>query len=117
MRFLMMTTPDPDAPPAPPSPELYAEMGAFIEESFRNGTLIATGGLEPTVTKIRHKGGQFTMTDGPFTEAKEAVVGFALVEVPSKEEAIALSKRFWRIVGDGEGIIQQVQEPGQAPGQ
>ena len=51
------------------------------------------------------------MTDGPFAESKEAIVGFALIEVRSKEEAIELSKRFWQIVGDGEGEIQQVFGP------
>ncbi len=48
------------------------------------------------------------MVDGPFTEAKEAVVGFALVEARTKEEAIELSKRFWQVVGDGQGEIYEV---------
>lgn len=112
MKFLMTTTPDENgATPPPPSPEEFAAMGAFMEESFRNGTLIATGGLEPIVTRIVSKGGTFTLTDGPFTEAKEAVVGWALVDVGSKEEAIEMSKRFWRIVGDGSGIIQRSYDP------
>ena len=51
------------------------------------------------------------MTDGPFTEAKEAVISFALVEVRSKEEAIELARRFWQIVGNGEGAIRQVYGP------
>jgi hypothetical protein len=51
------------------------------------------------------------VTDGPFAEAKEAVVGFALIDVRSKEEAIEHSKRFWSIVGDGEGEIRQVFGP------
>lgn len=112
MKYLMTTLPDATgATPPPPSPEEFAAMGKFMEESFRNGTLIATGGLEPVVTRIESKGGQFTLTDGPFTEAKEAVVGWALVEVGSKEEAIELSKKFWKIVGDGTGIIQRSYDP------
>ena len=51
------------------------------------------------------------MTDGPFTEAKETILSFALVEVRSKEEAIELAKRFWQIVGNGEGAIRQVYGP------
>ena len=116
MRYLLYTTPDPDAPPAPPTPELMAEMGQLVEEGFRNGTLIATGALDPHVTKIENAKGSFTLTDGPFTEAKEAVVGWALVEVKTKDEAIELSKQFWKIVGDGTGIIQRVYDPGEQPG-
>jgi hypothetical protein len=56
-------------------------------------------------------GGEITVTDGPFAEAKEAVGGFALVEVRSKEEAIEIGRRFLRIVGDGESVMQQVFGP------
>ncbi|WP_242659173.1 YciI family protein [Thermostaphylospora chromogena] len=56
-------------------------------------------------------GGEITVTDGPFTEAKEAVVGFALVEVRSKEEAIELARRFRKIAGDGVSEIRQVFGP------
>jgi hypothetical protein len=115
MRYLLYTTPDADAPQTPPTPELAAEMGKLIEEGFRNGTLVATGAMDPQVTKIEHANGTFTLTDGPFTEAKEAVVGWALVDVESKEQAIELSKRFWRLVGDGTGIIQRVFDPGERP--
>jgi hypothetical protein len=76
---------------------------------------VATGSLDPYVTKIVHRQGQFTLTDGPFTEAKELVVGWAIVKVDSKEEAIEQSKKFWRLVGDGTGIIQRIFEPGEGP--
>jgi hypothetical protein len=115
MRYLLYTTPDPSVPAAPPTPELYAEMGNLIEEGFRNGTLIATGAMDPQVTKIVHSKGEFTLTDGPFTEAKEVVVGWALVNVDTRDQAIELSKRFWRLVGDGTGIIQRVFDPGEGP--
>jgi hypothetical protein len=118
MQYFLYTTPDPDVPQAPPTPELMAEMGQFIAESFANGTLVGTGSLDPHVTRIDHHAGNFTLTDGPFTEAKEAVVGWAIVKVNSKEEAIELSKRFWRLVGDGTGIIQRIYEPGEGvPGE
>ena len=107
MRFLMMTT----GQQTPPTPELFEEMGKFVEEGFRTGYLVATGGLDASATRITSSKGKITVTDGPFAEAKEAVVGFALVEVKSKEEAIELSKRFWRIVGDGQREIRQVFGP------
>jgi hypothetical protein len=115
MRYLLYTTPDPTGTSAPPSPELMAEMSQLVEQGFRDGTLVATGAMDPHVTRIEHSQGTFTLTDGPFTEAKEAVVGWALVDVKSKDEAIELSKKFWRLVGDGSGIIQRVFDPGEQP--
>ncbi len=119
MQFLMMTTSDPSTPSTPPSPEMYMEMGKLIEEMSKAGVLLATGGLDPRhATQIKSSGGKITVTDGPFTEAKEAVVGFALIEAKSKEEAIEYSMRFWKVGGDGEGNIYQVFDPGdQPPGQ
>jgi len=84
MRYFMFTMPDESGPATPPSPEVMAEMGAYVEESFKNGTLVATGALDPRATRIEHRDGKFTITDGPFTEAKEAVVGWALVDVASR---------------------------------
>jgi hypothetical protein len=115
MRYFMYTTPDPANPPAPPSPEMFVEMGKFVEEGFRDGYLETTGALDPIVTRIENSKGRITLTDGPFTEAKELVVGWAIINVKSKDEAIALSKRFWGIVGDGAGIIQRIYEPGEQP--
>ncbi|MER7543152.1 YciI family protein [Actinomadura sp.] len=110
MRFLMMTT-DTGGNDAPPDEKLQQEMGKFIEEMAKSGVLLATGGLEPYGTRITSSGGKVTVTDGPFTEAKEGVVGFALIEARNREEAIELSKRFYSIVGDGEGVIKQVFGP------
>jgi hypothetical protein len=117
MKFFMRTTPDVGRPSTPPSPELMAEMATFIEQSFRSGTLVATGAMDPRTKRIEHRGGRFTITDGPFTEAKEAVVGWAIVNAASVDEAIELSKRFWAIVGDGQGTIQRVYDPGELPPQ
>ena len=114
MQFFMQTEPGSDAPL--PDDKLFAEMSKFIEEGFKNGSLIATGSLDPRKTRITSSGGKITVTDGPYTEAKEAVVGWALVKVDSKEEAIELSRRFWQIAGDGSGVIQRVYEPGESPG-
>jgi hypothetical protein len=95
----------------PADDDLYAEMGRFIEELTRAGVLLATGGLAMTGTHAVASGGRVTFTDGPYAESKETVVSFALLDVRSKEEAIELSRTFWRIVGDGEGDIRQVYGP------
>ncbi|MFM9499788.1 YciI family protein [Streptomyces galilaeus] len=107
MRYLMTTKPSDTAP----DEKLYAEMGKFIEELTAAGVLLATGGLEPGGARVTSAGDEITVTDGPFAEAKEAVAGFALIEVRSKEEAIELARRFRRIVGDGESVVQQVFGP------
>lgn len=112
MKYFMKTVGDASTG----TPELMAEISKFMEEGFRNGTLVATGALDPRTTRIQSSGGKITVTDGPYTEAKEAVVGWAIVEVGSKDEAIELSKRFWAIVGDGQGTIQRIFEPGEMPG-
>jgi hypothetical protein len=93
---------------APPSAELMAEMGKLIEETTRAGVLLATGGLGANSTHVLTSGGKVTVTDGPFTETKELTGGFALIEVKSREEAIEWAKRFRKIVGDGESVIQEV---------
>jgi hypothetical protein len=106
MRFLMTTTGGDE-----PDEKLMAEMGRFVEELTKAGVLLAAGGLDQAGTHVKSSGGKITFTDGPFTEAKEAIVSFALVDVRSKEEAIELSRRFWQIVGNGEGDIRQVFGP------
>ena len=108
MRFLMTMK----AGSAPvPDETMYAEMGKFVEELTKAGVLLATGGLDPAGTRIVSSGGKTTVTDGPFAEAKEAIVSFALLEVRSKEEALEYYRRFWQIVGDGEAVMQQVYGP------
>jgi hypothetical protein len=107
MRFLM--TINGGGPQA--DDRLYAEMGRFVEELTNAGVLLATGGLAMTGTHVTCSGGKPTFTDGPYTEAKETIVSFALIDVRSKEEAIELSRRFWKLVGDGEGDIRQVYGP------
>ncbi|MER8183801.1 YciI family protein [Kitasatospora sp. NPDC094015] len=107
MRYLMTTK----ASDTAPDQALFAEMAKFVEELSAAGVLLATGGLEPGGLLVSSQGGEITVTDGPFAEAKEAVAGFALIEVRSKEEALELARRFRRIVGDGESVMQQVFGP------
>ena len=102
---------DPDADVPPPTPEMMAEMGAFIGEAVQAGVLVATGALQPKGTRLRLSNGKFTVTDGPFIELKELLAGFAVIQVQSLEEAIEWSKRFRKIVGDGESEIVQLFGP------
>ncbi|TCO58638.1 YciI family protein [Actinocrispum wychmicini] len=109
MRYLMMSKTPADG--YQPDENLYVEMGKFIEELTASGVLLATGGLDTNPVQLTSRDGEITVTDGPFAEAKEAVGGFALIEVRSKEEAIELGRRFLKITGDGESVIQQVFGP------
>jgi hypothetical protein len=109
VQFLMTTKDDGDEVDA----AMYTAMGEFIAELSQAGVLIATGGLDAGA-RVTTKGDEFTVTDGPFAETKEAIVSFALVDVPSREEAVALARRFRAIVGDGESTMYQVFGPATA---
>jgi hypothetical protein len=90
-----------------------ARMAQFIEEMMRTGKLISTEGCLPSAlgARVRSSGGMLTVTDGPFTEAKELIGGFALLQANSKEEAIQLAKQFLNFVGgDGECELRQLYE-------
>ena len=78
---------------------LLEAMGKFVEEGFKSGVLKDTAGLKSSADglRIRQSGGKLTVTDGPFTEAKELVGGYALVEVTSKEEARQVARQFMEI--------------------
>jgi hypothetical protein len=110
MRFLGYTLGDGSAQLPQPSEELMTEMGNLVEEATKAGVLLATGGLAPTseATKVVRSGGGFTVLDGPFTEAKELIGGWGLLEVRDKAEAIEWTKRFLDVAGDGETTLRQV---------
>ena len=111
MQFMIYdTNQNPDAV-TPPSPELMAEMGKFIEEATRAGVVVTTGALQPTSTRLRLSGGTFSVTDGPYIEAKELLGGFAVIRVNSLEEAIEWAKRFRQIVGEGESELVRLFGP------
>ena len=109
MRFLCLYKPA-KAEGTPPTQQEMTQMGKLIEESMKSGTLLATEGCLPSArgARIRLAGGKFIVTDGPFTESKELVAGFALIKAKSKEEAIEYTKNFLKIAGDGETEIRQV---------
>jgi hypothetical protein len=78
---------------------LFAAMGEFVGEALKNGSMIDTASLQPTAKgkRVRLSRGKLTVIDGPFTETKEVVGGYALVEAKSYEEAMALATRFMEL--------------------
>ena len=111
MRFLCLyKSSKPEGTPT--TPQEMAAMGQLIEEMTKAGVLLATEGCLPSAkgARVRLSGGKITVTDGPFTETKEIVGGFALIQAASKAEAIGWTKRFLAVAGDGESEIRQVWE-------
>ena len=96
MRFMaiVMATPSLETT-VPPDPKLLEDMGKFNEELVKAGVLLAAEGLHPSAkgARVRYSGDKRTVVDGPFTEAKELVAGFWLLQVKSKEEAVEWIKR------------------------
>ncbi len=82
----------------PPKPLMDA-IAKLSEEAVKAGTMIGNGGLGPTAqgARVRLSGGKVTVTDGPFTEAKEVVGGYAQFELKSKEEAVKSATRFMEL--------------------
>jgi hypothetical protein len=85
-----------------PSERLMSDMGKLIDEWTREGKLIRTAGLRPTSEgfRVRSRHGNLNTTDGPFTESKEVIGGYAVLEAKDREEAIELTRRFLEIHGD-----------------
>ncbi len=105
-----------DAVQSPPTPEMIANMGALINEMQSAGVLVDTGGVIPNgiTARVRANGnGSISVTDGPFTETKELVGGFAVFEVASKEELMKWTERFLALTGTGECELIEVTGPPQ----
>lgn len=113
MRFLGYTLADESTPMPAPTPEVMEEMDRLVEEGTKAGVLVATGGIGPTATgaKVTLRDGEFTVVDGPFTEAKELIGGWALIECRDLDEAVEWTKRFLGVVGEGETRIRPVFGP------
>ncbi len=88
-----------------PAEELLIAMGKYNEELVRAGVLLAAEGLQPSSkgARVRHAGGKATVIDGPFSESKELIAGFWMIQVKSKEEAIQWAKR---VPFDGVGELE-----------
>jgi hypothetical protein len=118
MRFMMMVKAAENQ--GPPPRELMDAMGKLVTEAVRSGQMIVTGGLAPTETskRVRLSQGQITVTDGPFTEVKEVIGGFAIMEFKSHQEALEsavafmeLHRKYWPS-WEGLSEIRQVFGPG-----
>ena len=115
MRFLSMIRVNENSGVVP-SEQLMHDMGKLIEEMTRTGKLVQTAGLRPTKegTRVRQRHGTQSVVDGPFTETKEVIGGFAILEANSKEEAIEMTKRFLRVHGDEWDVeceVRQIEGP------
>ena len=97
MRFMVIVkaTPESEKEGALPDPQLFAEMGKFNEELIKAGVVLAMDGLHPSSkgARVKFSGKSRTVVDGPFTEAKELIAGFSILQVKSLEEAIEWVKR------------------------
>ncbi|HJW10649.1 MAG TPA: YciI family protein [Albitalea sp.] len=116
MRFLSMIRIDETTGQAP-TEQLMADMGKLIEELTRTGQLVSTAGLRPTSEGVRvrlQRGGKLSVVDGPFTETKEVIGGYAILEAPSRAEAVELTRRFLKVHGtdwDVECEVRQLDGP------
>ena len=101
MRFLSMIRLD-EKRGQVPSEQLMNDMGKLMEEMTREGTLISTAGLRPTAegARVRLRSGRLSTTDGPFTETREVIGGYAILEAASLKQAVELTERFLRVHGD-----------------
>lgn len=97
MRFMILVKANKDSEAgAMPPEELFAEMADYHEQLVKAGVLLDGSGLQPSAKgwRIRYTGGKRTVIDGPFTEAKELIAGYTLIQVKSREEALEWSRRF-----------------------
>jgi hypothetical protein len=118
MKYLMMIKHSENYRNEPIPQGLMDAMGQFVNEGFQSGVLKDTAGLKPTAEsfRIRLTGGKLKVTDGPFTEAKEVVGGYAIVEVKSKEEALEIARKFMELHRvhwpsfEGESEVRQLED-------
>lgn len=110
MRYLSMIWLDENTGQVP-SEKLMADMGKLIEELTHAGKLVRTAGLRPTAegARVRLRRGKVTTMDGPFTETKEVIGGYAVLEAASLEEAIALTERFLLVHGEEWDLVCEIR--------
>jgi hypothetical protein len=111
MRFLSMIRVNENSGLVP-SEQLMADMGKLMQEMTEAGVLLDTAGLRPTTegARIRLTRGKLSVTDGPFSESKEVIGGFALFQAGSREEAVKWAKRFLEVHGDEWDIECEVRQ-------
>lgn len=108
MRYLVLIKVDENSGQQPDE-RLMTEMGKLIKEMQAAGVLVETDGLLPTseAARIRTTKGKIKVTDGPFTESKEVVGGYFILDAPSRDEAVAWMKRF--LLAHGEAWTLEVE--------
>jgi hypothetical protein len=99
MKFLVMVKSSEKYREQAPPAALMEAMGKFIQEGFASGRVVDTGGLKPSssATRLRIEKGKLRVTDGPFTEAKEVVGGWAILKFDSRAEALENSRKFMEL--------------------
>ena len=120
MRFMMFIKHPEDYDGRDVPQALYGAMGEFAGEQMRKGVLIDGAGLQPLTkaTRVRLAEGKIRVTDGPFAEAKEVVGGYALCELGTHDEAVALAKEFMELHRlhwpgfEGEAEVRPLEDPG-----
>lgn len=113
MRFLCLYRPGKPETDGPKCQEEVAGMGKLIEEMSRAGVLLATEGCMSSKHGFRvdlQGDNKFTVTDGPFPETKELIVGFCLMQCKTREEALEWTKRFLTVAGGGQSEVRQIYE-------
>ncbi|HEX8724453.1 MAG TPA: YciI family protein [Gemmatimonadaceae bacterium] len=110
MRVLALWYPEGDI--GAPTQEQMQRMGAFIQEAVKAGVLLDTGGWNPDApaTVITRRKGNVTVKDGPYTEAKEVIGGFAVMRFESHEDLVDWSTRFVKIAGDGRSVVRPIAD-------
>ena len=99
MRYMMFIKHTEDYRNADVPASLYEAMGQFIDEATKKGQFIDGAGLQPTSAghRVTLKKGKIMITDGPFTESKEIVGGYSIIEAKTREEALDLARRFMEV--------------------
>ena len=106
-----------------PPPALMEAMGKFVEKARKDGTLVDTGGLLPSKDglRVRLSNGKITVTDGPFSESKEVIGGWAILEADSKAEITRIATEFMELHRrhwpgfEGESEVRPIFDPGMGP--
>lgn len=123
MRFLTFIRHTEDYRAKPPPAELMEAMGKFVERSMQEGSLVSTGGLLPSSegARVRLQNGKVTVKDGPFTESKEVIGGWAILELPTRADAIKVAVEFMELHKkhwpgfEGESEVRPMFDPGVGP--
>lgn len=115
MRFMIIVkaTADSEAGRFPDNPEpLFAAMAAYHEELAKAGALLDASGLQPSSKgwRVQYEGSRRTIVDGPFTESKELIAGYTLIQTRTREEALEWSRRFPNPVSDGVSCHIEVRQ-------